>query len=478
MRAPLPARLGLGGAGLALLRWLALLGSLGLNACNTTRPQAAELPFIDIAPRWHGTPVEQRTDLARWWERFDDPALAVLVQDALSANADIAGALAALRQSRALRDVAQADLYPRLGGALSASHNRRDSNNADSVSAALDASWELDVFGGRRSAVRAGDAVANASAASLGDVQVSVAAEVVLNYISLRSAQERLEIASTNLAIQQGTLEIADWRLQAGLVSLLETEQARAALEQTRALLPVLRVAIAQAAHALAVLTGRTPEVLLEVLRPVAIVPQPASDIALSVPADTLRQRADVRLAEYQVVAATARMAQAEAARWPVFRLTGSIGLDALTLAGLGSGASVFGTLLAGATLPILDGGATSAQVLAQRAALEQAQASYKASVLNALKDVEDALVALRGDRQRLESLRLAAGAAVNATQMANDRFQSGLVDFQTVLDTQRTRLATQDSVASAFAAVSTDHVRLYKALGGGWQSEARAVEQ
>jgi outer membrane protein TolC len=208
---------------------------------------------------------------------------------------------------------------------------------------------------------------------------------------------------------------------------------------------------------------------LATVLAAARPVPQPPDDLALAIPAETLRQRPDVRAAEHQVVAAAARVDQADAARLPSFRLSGSLGLAALTLGSLTSGSSVVSALLAGVTMPVFDGGAAVAQVRAQEAALEQAQAAYETIVLTALKDVEDALAALRGDRERLLHLRNAAEAAGNAALLARHRFSSGLVDFQVVLDTQRTQLNTQDGVASASADLSADHVRLYKALGGGW---------
>ncbi|RFO97422.1 RND transporter [Rhodoferax lacus] len=471
---------------------LGLLCAL-LTGCASTAPGSSTPPFIDVPARWQNTTLERSSDLSSWWLRFDDPQLSALVADALRANPTIASARAAVRQARALRDVSNASLYPTLSTTLSAQNNRVNNSNdntgtgtntntntntsTDRFALGLDAGWEIDVFGANRSGVNAAEAAATASATSLGDVQVSIAAELALDYIALRNAQERLEIARSNLAIQLDTLQIVEWRLQAGLVTTLETEQSRTALEQTRSLIPALQVSIDQGAHAIAILTGRTPEALLGQLAPVASVPQPADDITLSFPAETLRQRADVRFAEYQITAAAARESQAEAARLPSFRLGGSIGLNALTLVGLGSGATVVSGLLASVSLPLFEGGALSAQVRAQHAALEQAQSAYKTSVLGALRDVEDALVALRGDRLRLASLRLAAASAANASELAGQRFQSGLVDFQTVLDTQRTRLSTQDSVASAYAAVSADHVRLYKALGGGWQSDLRNSE-
>lgn len=179
-----------------------------------------------------------------------------------------------------------------------------------------------------------------------------------------------------------------------------------------------------------------------------------------------------MRAAELKVGAAAQRVVSADAARYPSFSLSGSLGLSALTLSGLGSGGAAT-ALLAGVSVPLFDGGAGKAQVRAQQAALDQARAAHRAAVLVALKDVEDALAALRGDRERLATLRSAAEAAGNAALLARQRYASGLVDFQTVLETQRSQLGAQDSVASAIADLAGDHVRLYKALGGGWSPDA-----
>jgi NodT family efflux transporter outer membrane factor (OMF) lipoprotein len=460
---------------LSVLYYTLLFGAMNLTGCSAIKPEPNPLPVVEMPLRWQGIPVQQATTLSDWWLRFDDPLLGRLVKEALQANPSIASAKATLRQARAMQDVSASALYPALNVSLSAQHNQADAAISNIFKAGLDANWEIDLLGANRDAVRADTESANASAATLGDVQVSVAAEVALNYITLRSAQQRLGIARSNLAIQIDTLQITEWRQQAGLVSTLEAEQSRAALEQTRASIPLLGLSIGQTSHALAVLTGRTPEALFDVLSGAAFVPGPAFDIALGIPAETLHQRADVRAAEYQVNAAIARVSQADAARLPAFRLGGSLGVNALTLAGLADGASVLSMLLVSASMPLFDGGAGNARQRAQQAALEQAQTSYRASVLKALQEVEDALVALRADRARLASLRLAAESAANASLMANQRFQSGLVDFQTVLETQRSRLATQDSVALAYATVSADHVRLYKALGGGWESDNRS---
>ena len=450
---------------------------LALCACAALAPRPAAPAAVEVPAAWSTSAqaaAASATALAQWWSRFDDPLLAQLVSQALLANTDVASAQAALRQARALRDVAAAGLLPTLGSSASAQRSRSNGNSAsNSFRAGLDASWEPDIFGANRSALDASEAVAHAREASLGDVQVSTAAEVALAYITLRSTQARLAIANDNLAGQQETLQLTQWRVQAGLLSSLEGEQARAAAEQTRAQLPALQSSIEQTAHALAVLTGRPPAALLEQLSEARPVPQAAGDLVLAIPAETLRQRPDVRAAEYQVTAALARVAQADAARLPSFRLSGNLGLGALTLGALGSGAALASSILASVSLPLFDGGAARAQVRAQQAALDGANVAYQAAVLTALKDVEDALVALRGDRERLARLRDAADAAANAALLARQRYSSGLVDFQTVLETQRTQRNAQDSVIAASADLSADHVRMYKALGGGWSTDS-----
>ena len=451
------------------------VGLLALALCgcaSRTAPSVEPLSFV-LPTAWSGAagqkPVSEQATLVDWWQRFDDPLLSQLIQQALAANTSVRGAQAALQQARALRDVAGAALWPALGSSVSARRGRSVEVTSNTFQLGLDASWELDVFGANRSAVRALDATAQASAASLGQVQVSVAAEVALDYLSLRSTQERLAIAQANLASQQQTLQITRWRLQAGLVTSLEVEQARTLTEQTAAQIPSLQTTIEQNRHALAVLTGQPPAALSVVLAADGPLPLAPDDLALAFPADTLRQRSDVAAAEFQVVAAAARVSQADAARLPSFTLGGSLGLSALTVGALTDGASVAAAVLASMSWPVLDGGASQAQLRAQQAALGQANTSYQATVLTALTEVEDALVALQGDQQRQLRLQNAFAAADIAATLASQRYSSGLVDFQTVLETQRTRLGTQDSLAVARATVSADHVRLYKALGGGW---------
>lgn len=461
---------GIGGFGLLCL----------LAACTTLAPPDPTAAPLAIPAGWSaadaaGAGVSAAGDaaLVDWWQRFDDAQLAQLVRSALHANTGIQGAQAALQQAQALRDGAAAALWPQLDASGSAQRGTKGGHSTGSnFQLGLDVNWLADLFGAQRAAVDAGQASVAASRASLGDVQVQIAAEVALNYILLRGAQVRVRIAGSNLDSQLDTLQIVQWREQAGLVTSLETEQARAAVEQSRVQLPALQVVIAQTQHAMAVLTGQLSAAmpaLLDAPGAGVAVPQARDALAISIPAQTLRQRADVRAAEYQVAAALARVGQAQAQRWPRFGIGGSLGLGATAVSALGHGSAVVSQLLASVTLPVFDGGAQRAQVRVQQAALVQAQQAYRAAVLEALRQVHDALAALHGDRLRLVSLRLAADAASKAALLARQRYRSGLIDFQTVLETQRTLFATQDGVASASAAVSSDHVRLFKALGGGW---------
>lgn len=451
------------------------LVAVALAGCTSLTHRDATLPDVAVPTAWStaaSTSVPNNAaSLAQWWQRFNDPLLSALVTQALQANTSVKSAQAALLQARALRDVQAAGLMPSVTGTASAQRSRSGSGGASNLfNAGFDASWEPDVFGANRSALNATEADAQASAATLANVQVSIAAEVAVDYIQLRGTQARLAIARDNLASQIETLQITDWRLQAGLTSSLEAEQARTASEQTRAQIPTLVTSVIQTQHSIAVLTGQVPDALQMQLTEIGPVPEAADDLALNIPAETLRQRPDVRAAEHQVSAALARVDQADAARYPSFQLSGSLGLQALTVGSLTGGGMVVSALLGSVSVPVFDDGSAKAQVHAQEAAFEQTRMNYQAVVLTALKDVEDTLIALRGDRERLISLRSAAEAAGNAALLAQQRYASGVIDFQTVLDTQRTLLSAQDSVASTATNLSSDHVRLYKALGGGWQ--------
>jgi outer membrane protein, multidrug efflux system len=442
--------------------------------CSHTSQFAGQTQTVDVPVQWQGSAAAPQPqtphDLSHWWQQFGDAQMTALIEQALQANTTVQSAQAALRQARAQLDGTEASQLP----SASAGFDRGRSwdggdNGRNSYAARVSASWEPDLWGRQANATKAGEANVQAALASLEGTHVSLTAEVGLNYIELRSLQNRLRIAQDNLAIQRENQQITEWRMQAGLATSLDAEQARAATAQTAAQIPALQASLAKTRHALAILTGQAPAALDAVLADAKPLPQAPESLAMTLPADTLRQRPDVRVQEQRVVAAVANLSSQERANFPSLRLSGSLGLSALTLGAL-SGASVAQSIAAGLSAPLFDAGANRAQIRVQEAAVEQARINYRATVLAALQEVEDALAQLQGDQERLVQLQISEQAARNAQLLANQRYSSGLVDFQTVLDTQRTLLSSQDSVATTQAAISTDYVRLYKALGGGWQ--------
>jgi NodT family efflux transporter outer membrane factor (OMF) lipoprotein len=383
-------------------------------------------------------------------------------------------ARAAVQQAQATRDLAASARAPTLGASVSAQRSvRGDNTRTDTVQAGLNAGLDTDLFGALAKGVDASEAALQAAQARLGAAQSQVARNVALGYIDLRSVQMRLLIAQDNLASQGETLQITRWRNQAGLIGAVEVEQAVVAAGQTRAQLPPLQLARDSAMHSLAVQVGLVPAALHTVLLPAAPVPQAAQGLAPGTPGDALDLRADVRAAKFDVEQALARADQARAARLPSFNLTANLGVGAATLEALSSSAAAVGALALSLAAPLFDGGAGAARVGLQEAALTQSQASYRAAELAALQQVEDAMSALRADQERLTQLQQLALSADRAATLARQRFSGGLVDFQTVLETQRSLLSIQTSLALAWADVSADQVRLYSALGGGWNPNA-----
>lgn len=442
-----------------------------LAACATRSPPVPARAGVAVPAQWSQPVPPGGAGIVQWWRTFGDALLVRLVDDAVAANTDIGVARANLLQARAAREEAAAALWPQVSAGVSAQRGApAGGRTQNTFQAGFDASWEIDLFGGNRRAVAAQEALVSASVATLASTQVSIAAEVAQSYLQMRGAQVRIAVARENLASQQETLQISEWRRQAGLANDVEVEQARTAVEQTRAQVPVLQASAAQLAHALGVLTGRPPEVLLQQLSAPAPLPQPQAELAVDVPAQALAHRPDVQSAERKLQAAAQRVGQAQAARYPTLDLAASVAWSGVTLGSIG-GVSAARSLLASLTQPLFDAGSRQAQLAGREAEYQAALETYRASVLAALQDVEDALMALSTGEQRLAALQSALEAARNAALLATQRHASGLIDFQTVLETQRTLLNVQDSVAGAQTDLATGHVRLYKALGGGWQA-------
>ena len=475
-----------------LIRLLMVLAGCSLTACITVGPDYAQ-PELDVPADWNRldlsaepiTDVAKPGDLSQWWQSLNDPLLTELVAEALLASPDLRSAQARLREARARRTVAASARYPTVTAAGDASR-RESSAEAGSgdtrelYSVGFDAAWEVDVFGGVRRSIEASEADLASAEASLQDTQISLAAEVATNYVEVRSLQIRLGIARDNLASQSETLQLTEWRAEAGLVSSQDVEQARSNREQTRAQIPSLETSLAEAEHRLDILLGKTPGSLRPRLAATGSLPAVPNQIAVGIPADTLRQRPDVRAAERTLAAETARVGVAEAARYPAFKLTGSIGLEALTVSALDNSGANTSTLLGGVTAPIFDAGRLRSQVEIQDAVREQAAIAYEQTVLSALQEVENALVALARNRERSEALAIATASANNAAELARQRYTAGLIDFQSVLDTERSVRVIEDSLATSRADGVLALIRLYKALGGGWtaQAEPRAADK
>ena len=417
-------------------------------------------------------------DLSQWWRSLNDPLLSEMVDEALQSSFELHSAQARLREARARRAVAVSERFPSVTASGSASRSQSSKETGGGTtrelySAGFDASWELDLFGGIRRGIEAADADLESSIASLHDAHVSLVAEVARNYVEVRTLQTRLGIAQDNLASQSETLQLTDWRAQAGLVSSQDVEQARSNREQTRAQIPSLDTSLAEAEHRLDILLGKAPGTLHLRLVVTGELPTVPEQIAVGIPADAMRQRPDVRAAERNLAAETARVGMAEAARYPSFNLSGSIGLESLTMGALGNSDAATSSLLAGITGPIFDAGRLRAQMEIQNAVLEQAYVMYEQAVLTALQDVENALVSLARNRERVKALTNAAESARNAAQLAQQRYSAGLIDFQSVLDTERNVLSVEDSLASTRADGVLALISLYKALGGGWSPQA-----
>ena len=343
----------------------------------------------------------------------------------------------------------------------------------DTYSVGFDASWEIDLFGGTRRSVEAATATSAASLESVNDAQVSLVAEVARLYLDLRTQQLRLANARSSLASQLDTLQLTNWRAKAGLVTELDVAQASSSAEQTRARVPALESTIESDINKLAVLLGAHRSKLLALDMPAKAIPDaPLAGNAI-VPAELLRQRPDVRAAERRLAAQTASVGVAEAARYPSLGLSGSIALSGATLDQMVRGASLGSSLVAGLTAPLLDGGRIRRNIDIQNALQEQALIAYEQSVMSALADVETALVTLSKTRERLQSLERAAASARLAAQIAEHRYAAGLIDFLTLLDTQRSLLSVEDQRLAAQGDRASAIVQLYKAFGGGWQTEA-----
>jgi NodT family efflux transporter outer membrane factor (OMF) lipoprotein len=462
---------------------LALLGGCTVGP-DYHPPAASDLKvparFNAVVP---GAAAE--TDLARWWTGFGDPVLTQLVERALAANLDIDAAGARLRQARASLRGAQGGLLPTLNASSSVtrsigqgSRTVIDPSSGQTISTGgdttvyrlgFDAAYEVDLFGGVRRSIQAARADAATSEANLHSTQLSVVSEVALDYLSARLAARRLAIAKDNLATQDETLQIVGWRVDAGLASALDYEQARQLRAQTAASIPAIEQSYTTAVNAIAVLLGEAPGAVTAEIGMGTAIPLPPHALGAGLPAEMLQRRPDVAAAERTLAAETARIGVATADLYPALRLTGSFsGTDTILGDVLSAGV---GSIAGAITAPIFQGGQLRARLEGQRATADAALAAYRSAVLTAIEDVENALTALTAAQRRETDVAVSADAAQNAVTYARSQYQAGLIDFQSLLDSERSLLSSQDSQAQARGDRATAAVQLYKALGGGWQA-------
>jgi NodT family efflux transporter outer membrane factor (OMF) lipoprotein len=458
----------------SLTRLLALGAALPLSGClvgpTYMRPPTPE-PAAWHAPLADGlSPTEVDHDaLATWWTVLGDPLLSELVSCAVSGNLDVRAARERVQEARERRAFAGAGLYPNLRAKLTASPS---SSHSHSPSTGLEAVWNLDWFGKQRRGVEAAQGDQGVREEDLHDALVNVAAEVVQAYVDLREIQAQLAIAGDNLGAQGEAAQLADWRAQAGLTTSLDVLRADADVAQTRAQIPSLRARLQEAENRLALLLGETPGALAERLDAAQPLPTAPAEIAVGVPADALRRRPDVRRAERELAAETARIGVAKAQEYPSLSLTGAIGTGAISPASFTSPPSLAAAAAAEVVQVLFDHGAIRATIAGQKAVRGEARAHFESAVLGALDDVEGAIVEYSEEQQRLEQLALASDSAASAASLSRERYASGLVDFQVVLDSERSFYALEEQRVASQARVVSDLVHLYRALGGGWSAE------
>jgi NodT family efflux transporter outer membrane factor (OMF) lipoprotein len=439
-------------------------------------------PIVDVPRQWKGelargvSPGE--TVIEQWWQSFHDPQLESFVARATAANLDLQLAAARVEEARANRGAVRSNLAPQVNFAASVARNRQVllglpvgplAYETSLYQGQFDMSWEADVFGRIRSQVQGATADLAAQENDRRNVLITLLGEVATNYAQLRGYQLRLTIARRNIGIQQDTLDLTRALAQAGQATDRDVAQAEAQLESTRAAVPQLETGRDTAIHRLGVLLGSEPDSVAAELSRTSPLPLLPETVPVGLPSELLERRPDIRRAEAQLVAATARVGEARADFFPRFSLTGTAGREStqLHLLGLGLG-SVF-SFGPSVSLPIFTAGRIRANVAVQEARVKEAQIAYRSAVLTALEETENALVSYSNEQERRDRLQRVIEADRTARELAQVQYRAGLADFLTVLDAERTLSANEDQLAQSQTAVVTGLISLYKALGGGW---------
>jgi len=447
----------------------ALLLAAAVAGCSAPRVEPPALGMA-VPERWAETdqpPVA--VELSSYWRLLGDPLLTQFVEAGVARNLDLAQAAARLDQARAAVHGARAGYWPQVSATGRTQRDVGDFADSDlQFGIGADVAWEADLFGRIGLEVAASQADLAAAGYSLADLQRLIAGQIALATISARATAVQLAIARETLAIQDENLQIARWRVQAGLVSSLDVEQARAQRAQTAASVPLLEANLAATANAVSTLIGEPPGRVLTLLRMTAPIPAPPALAGFEAPADVLRRRPDVRGAEASLVAATARIGVARTDLLPLVRLGGTISTSSF---GLGSLFDVItGNLFGTVGQLIFDGGRTRARIDSAQAAAEGSLAAWRLSVLAALEEVETAAIDLDKADERVLLFAEALEAADNSALLARSQYQAGLTDFRNLLASENELLAARNARAAAEADRASAFVSLTQALGGGWQ--------
>ena len=468
---------------------LLMVITLMIGGCTAVGPNYTQTE--PTAPEnWHtelqGGLTAEQTDpanLAGWWTVLEDDQLTALEERAIRGNLDLKVAHARIREARAMRGISRAKFFPTLDGGAAVTRSQSSENSGTGTkwtlySAGFDASWELDLFGGSKRSVEAATASLEATEELQHDLLVSLLAEVALNYLEVRTYQSRLEVGQANIKIQQESYELNDSRFQAGIIGELAVQESLRILESSRSQIPALEAGLEAAKNRLAVLLGEHPGSLHEELTASRPLPSLPMTLTVGIPAETLRRRPDIRRAERELAAQTARIGMATADLYPKFSLFGTLGLEALSAGDLFQTSSKAWGLGPRISWNLFDAGAIRQNIEIQNARQEQALIHYELTILRALEEVENALVSYAREQQRGDFIAKAAIAAERAAELASDQYQAGLVSFNNVLDAQRALLVLRDELARSNGTAISNLVRLYKALGGGWTSMSSGQEQ
>lgn len=471
---------------------LAIIVIAGAGGCvvgPNYHPAPANAPAAWASPVSNGMTSNAPSPVS-WWTSFNDVELDSLMQRAAQSNLDLRAAEARLRQARAVRAGSAADFWPAVTASGSAARAKQSENQPligalplppnfpfeySVYQAGFDASWELDVFGAEHRALEAATADWQGAIEARNDVMVSLLAEVARNYVELRGAQQRLEIARRDLKLQEEALELTRARRDGGVATDLDVTRTAALLADMQAAIPPLETDERAAMYGLAVLLGRQPGELVTELSPSGALPRPPPEVPIGLPSDLLRRRPDVRRAERQLAAETARVGVAESQWFPNVSLTGDAGLESVSVTKWFEPGSRFWSIGPSVQWNALDFGRVRAEVHAQTAVQEEALAAYQMAVLVSLQEAENAVVAYAHEQNRHRALSDTVNENQRSLELADSLFRNGRVNFLDVLDARRSLFQADDQLALSDETVALDLIALYKALGGGWEALPQA---